>query len=67
MRKELAALAACWFVGLIVAAAIAYMFDDIAHYRWGLPNRLIRQDALTMTGFLGVALILKLLFKRPSR
>jgi hypothetical protein len=67
MRKELATSAVCWFAALIVAAAIAYMFDDIAHYRWGLPNRLIRQDALTMTGFLGVALILKLLFQRPTR
>jgi hypothetical protein len=64
MRKRLAASAVYWFTGLIGAAAIAYLFDDIAHYHWGLPNRLIRQDALTMTGFLGAALILKLLFPR---
>jgi hypothetical protein len=67
MRKRLAASALHWFTGLIAAAAIAYLFDDVAHYRWGVPNRLIRQDALTMTGFLGAALILKLLFRRPSR
>jgi len=67
MRRRLAASAVYLFTGLIGAAAIAYLFDDIAHYHWGLPNRLIRQDALTMTGFLGAALILKLLFQRPSR
>jgi hypothetical protein len=67
MRKRLAASAVYWFTGLIGAAAIAYLFVDIAHYHLGLPNRLIRQDALTMTGFLGAALILKLLFGRPSR
>jgi hypothetical protein len=30
-----------WFTALIGAAAVAYLFDDIAHYQWGLPNRLI--------------------------
>ena len=67
MRNRPAASAVYWFTGLIGAAAVAYLFDDIAHYDWGLPNRLIRQDALTMMGFLGATLILKLLFQRPSR
>jgi hypothetical protein len=65
MRKRLAASAVYWFTGLIGAAAVAYSFDNIAHHDWGLPNRLIRQDALTMMGFLGAALILKFLFPRP--
>jgi hypothetical protein len=66
MRKRLAA-SALWFAGLIGAVAVAYLFDHIAHYDWGLPNRLIRQDALTVMGLLAVTLILKLLFPRQSR
>jgi hypothetical protein len=67
MRKRLAASALYWFTGLIGAAAIAYLFDYIAHYDWGLPNRLIRQDALTVMGLLAVTLILKLFFPRRSK
>ena len=66
MRKRLAA-SALWFTGVIGAVAVAYLFDHIAHYDWGLPNRLIRQDALTVMGLLAVTLILKLLFPRQSR
>jgi hypothetical protein len=46
MRKRVAASAVYWFTGSIGAAAVACLFDDIAHYHRGLPNRLIRQDAL---------------------
>lgn len=66
MRKGFAAKAVCWFAGLIGAAAIAFTFDQVAHYDWGLSNKLIRQDALTLTGLLAATLVLKLFFPRPS-
>jgi hypothetical protein len=47
------------FGGILVCSAdrrgaFAYVFDNVAHHDWGLPNRLIRQEALTGMGFWGL-------------